>query len=237
MTNEQLIKSGHIWALAILLACGAIAVAATNLSEAQNSNQNGNSNSSQSNSNRNMNRNSNMNSSGSMSGMSGMSGMALSSADRNFVMEAAMGGMMEVELGRMAAQMGMSAGVKQFGQRMVDDHSKANSELMTVAANKGITLPTELDQKHKDKLAKMQKMTGAQFDNAYLKEMVSDHEKDVAMFEKESMKGGDADVKMFASNTLPTLREHLDQVRSLNGQKSGSKSGSSNSNSNSNSNN
>jgi putative membrane protein len=233
MSNEQLIKSGHIWALAILLACGAIGLAATRMSEAQNSNQNGNSNNSQSNSNRNMNRNSNMNSSGSMSGMSGMSGMAtLNSADRNFVMEAAMGGMMEVELGRMAAQMGMSDGVKQFGQRMVDDHSKANSELMSVAEKKGITLPTELDQKHKDKLAKMQKMKGAEFDNAYLKDMLSDHEKDVAMFEKESMKGGDADVKMFASNTLPTLREHLEQVRSLNGKKSGSKMMNSNSNSN-----
>jgi len=246
MTNEQLIKSGHVWALAVLLACGVIAVAASGLrTDSQNSNQNSNSQNSNQNSgssmgqNQNSTRNSNSRSGENATG-SQVGSSSLSSDDRKFAMEAAMGGMLEVELGRLATQQGASAAVKQFGQRMVDDHSKANDELKQVASTKGIALPTELDEKHKDQLAKMQKMTGADFDKAYSKAMLSDHVKDVAAFEKQSTKGGDADLKAFASKTLPTLQEHLQMVRALNGQgNNGSKSSNSNStgskNSNSNS--
>lgn len=141
----------------------------------------------------------------------------LNASDHAFVMEAAMGGMMEVELGRVATQKGTSDAVKQFGQRMVDDHSKANQDLASVASNKGITLPTELDAKHKAELTKFSNMSGAAFDRAYSKEMLNDHIKDVAAFEKESTKGTDADVKAFASNTLPTLQDHLKQAKTLPG--------------------
>jgi len=145
----------------------------------------------------------------------------MSSDDRAFVMEAAMGGMMEVELGRVAAQQGTSDAVKQFGQRMVDDHSKANDELKQVATTKGLTLPAELDEKHKNDLAKMSKLTGAEFDKAYSKAMLSDHNKDVAAFEKQSKKGTDPDIKAFAAKTLPTLQEHLQLAKALNGEKAG----------------
>ena len=228
MTNEQLIKSAHVWGLAVLLACGVIAVAATSLKpDSQNSN------SSTQNQNSNSNRNSNSTSNENMSG-SQMATAGLSSGDRKFAMEAAMGGMMEVELGKMAAQLGSTDAVKQFGQKMVDDHSKVNDELKQLATTKGITLPTELDQKHKNELAKMQKLTGAGFDKAYSKSMLSDHEKDVAAFEKQSTKGADADLKAFAAKQLPTLQEHLQMAKALNPQKtnSGSKKGNSNSNSN-----
>jgi len=219
MSNQQLIKSAHIWALALLLAGGLWAVAgkAGIRNQEQNSNQNsnssGNANRSQ-NANR-SNRNSrNSNATGEQTSMSNMT-----SQDRDFLMDAAMGGMMEVELGRIAAQNGASAEVKQFGQRMVDDHSKANEELMTLATSKGITLPTTLDDKHKEHLTKFSSMSGADFDRAYGKEMLSDHRKDVSEFEKESTKGTDPDLKAFATKTLPTLREHLQMAESLPGAK------------------
>jgi putative membrane protein len=132
-------------------------------------------------------------------------------------MDAAMGGLMEVELGRMATQQGASDAVKQFGQRMVDDHSKANEELMSLASSKGITLPTELDEKHRSHMTKMSSMTGADFDREYVKMMVSDHRKDVSEFEKESTRGTDADLKAFAGRTLPTLQEHLQMAEALPG--------------------
>lgn len=152
-------------------------------------------------------------------------------------MDAAMGGLMEVELGQLAAQKGMSDAVKQFGQRMVDDHGKANTELMTLATSKGITLPTAIDDKHRQDVTKLSAMSGADFDRAYSKMMLKDHEKDVSEFEKQSMKGTDPDVKAFASKTLPTLQEHLTMARALPGnEKGGNRNSNGNMNGNSNSN-
>src|SRR6185436_13995923 len=135
--------------------------------------------------------------------------------DRNFLMDAAEGGMMEVELGRVAAQNGASDAVKQFGQKMVDDHGAANTELMSIATSKGVTLPTELDEKHKAHVTKLSSMTGAEFDREYSKMMLSDHNKDVSEFEKESTRGTDPDLKAFAAKTLPTLQQHLEMAKAL----------------------
>ena len=237
MTNQQLIKSAHVWFLTGLLMCGLLVIAgkAGIRGQEQNSNQNSNSNSNSGNANRSQNRNANrsanrnsgnMNSgnmnSGNMNATGGHAGMAgMSSRDRDFVMDAAMGGLMEVELGRIASQQGASDAVKQFGQRMVDDHSKANTELMTLASGKGITLPTSIDDKHREQVTKLSAMSGADFDRAYSKMMLKDHEKDVSEFEKESTKGGDADIKAFATSTLPTLQEHLQMARALPGNERG----------------
>ena len=217
MSNQQLIKSAHVWALAVILAggCWAIAGKAGIRGQEQNSNQNSNSNSN-ANRSQNANRSANRNASGEKAGMATMTAQ-----DRNFIMDAAMGGMMEVELGRVAAEKGMSDAVKQFGQRMVDDHSKANSELMSLASSKGITLPTELDAKHREHVTKLSAMSGADFDREYTKMMVSDHRKDVSEFEKQSTRGIDPDLKAFASKTLPTLQEHLRMAEALPGAKSG----------------
>ncbi|HKG58967.1 MAG TPA: DUF4142 domain-containing protein [Pyrinomonadaceae bacterium] len=225
MSNQQLIKSAHVWALAVILAggCWAIAGNAGIRGQEQNSNQNSNSSpnanrSQNSNANRSANRNmrGNSNATGEQAGMGNMT-----SQDRNFVMDAAMGGMMEVELGRVAAQQGMSDAVKQFGQRMVDDHSTANQELMSLASGKGITLPAQLDEKHREHVTKLSAMSGANFDREYTKMMVSDHRKDVSEFEKQSTRGTDPDLKAFASKTLPTLQEHLRMAEALPGAKSG----------------
>lgn len=242
MTNEQLIKSAQVWFVAIIMACGIWAVAgkAGMTSQDQNSNQNSNSNSNSSS--RNANRSQNQNRSNRNSSTTGATGEQtgmgnLSSQDRDFIMDAAIGGMMEVELGRVAAQQGSSDAVKQFGQRMVDDHSKANEELMSLAASKGITLPTTMDEKHHKDMTKLSAMTGANFDRAYSKMMLSDHKKDVSEFEKQSTKGADPDLKAFASKTLPTLKEHLQMASALPGNQGGSNMNSSrNSNRHSNSN-
>jgi putative membrane protein len=136
-------------------------------------------------------------------------------ADAKFAMEAAMGGMAEVEMGRLAAQKGAGDEVRQFGQRMVDDHSKANADLMQVASSKGWALPTALDAKHQAEMQKMSALSGEAFDRAYVKMMVKDHKKDVAEFQKESTRGADAEVKGFATRTLPTLQEHLQMIQRI----------------------
>jgi putative membrane protein len=155
-------------------------------------------------------------------------------ADSKFVMMAAMGGMAEVEMGRLAAQKGASDEVRQFGQRMVDDHTRANEELMRVASSKAMTPPTTLDAKHQAAMQKLSAMSGEKFDKEYVKMMVSDHKKDVGEFQKEASGGKDADVKAFASSTLPTLQEHLQMIQRINDKMSMRRSGmGSNSNSNS----
>jgi putative membrane protein len=231
MSNQQLIRSAHVWALAVLLACGFWAIAGkagmriVDQNSNQNSNSTGNANRSQ-NANRSNRNSKNNNAMGEQPGMTNMA-----AADRDFLMDAAMGGMLEVELGRLATQQGTSDAVKQFGQRMVDDHSKANEELMSLAQSKGITLPTTIDEKHKKDMTKLSGLSGAEFDREYSKMMLSDHRKDVSEFEKQSTRGTDADLKAFASKTLPTLQEHLRMAEALPGAKSG---GNMNSNMNSN---
>ena len=137
------------------------------------------------------------------------SSAAVAAADKAFAQKAAVGGMAEVEMGKLAQQKAASEQVKQFGSRMVADHSKANDELKQIASSKGLTLPGELDAKHKAKMAKMQKLSGAAFDRAYMDDMLADHKHDVADFQKEASSGRDADLKGFASKTLPTLQDHL----------------------------
>lgn len=142
------------------------------------------------------------------------SAASMAAADKTFAMTAAAGGLAEVALGKLAQQNGSNDQVKQFGSRMVDDHSKANDELKQIASSKGITLPTDVDAKHKSELAKMQKLTGAQFDRAYMDSMVKDHKEDVSEFHKESTAGKDSDIKAFAAKTLPTLQDHLKMAQS-----------------------
>ncbi|HZS08785.1 MAG TPA: DUF4142 domain-containing protein [Blastocatellia bacterium] len=141
----------------------------------------------------------------------------LSGADKTFVMKAATGGMAEVSLGQVAAGKATNDEVKQFGQRMVDDHGKANQELTALASQKGITLPADTDAKHKATQDRLSKLSGADFDRQYVREMLKDHEKDVAMFEKEARTAHDPDLKAWVEKTLPTLRDHLKMVRDLSG--------------------
>lgn len=142
----------------------------------------------------------------------------LAAGDRKFVMEAAHGGMAEVELGKLAAEKGSSDAVKQFGKRMADDHAKASDELKQFAQQKGVTLPMDLDAKHKQLRDRLAKLNGAEFDKAYANEMVKDHKKDVADFKKQAQSAKDAELKSWASKTLPTLEDHLKQAQDMQAQ-------------------
>jgi len=126
-----------------------------------------------------------------------------------FMTKAAQGGMAEVEMGRIAVKNASNDQVKQFGQRMIDDHTKANDQLKSLAGKKNVTLPTDVDAKQKAGIDRLSKLNGAAFDREYMMMMVKDHKEDVAEFEKASKNESDPDVKAFASNTLPTLQEHL----------------------------
>lgn len=122
---------------------------------------------------------------------------------------------MEVELGQVAVQKGNSDEVKQFGQRVVDDHSKANDQLKSLAEQKGVTLPTDLDAKNKAIQDKLCGLSGEQFDKMYMQHMVMDHKKDIAEFKKESTNAKDSDLKNWVSQTLPTLQDHLKQSQEV----------------------
>jgi len=139
----------------------------------------------------------------------------MAAADTKFMKEAAMGGMEEVELGKLAAQKATDADVKSFGQKMVDDHSKANDQLQQLATQKGVTLPTGGSTQQKNDMARLGKLSGAAFDKAYVSLMVKDHKKDVAEFKKESKSAKDADLKSWAGTTLPTLQDHLKMIEDI----------------------
>lgn len=138
----------------------------------------------------------------------------MSSADTTFAMKAAQGGMAEVKMGQLAVDKASSPDVKAFGQRMVDDHSKANDKLKSICASQNMTPPTDLDAKDQTEYDKLSKMSGADFDKAYMKGMVMDHQMDIKEFQKEAKMGKDPQLKQFASDTLPTLQSHLEQAKS-----------------------
>lgn len=139
--------------------------------------------------------------------------------DRHFITQAGEDGLAEVELGKLAQQNGSSAAIKQFGQRMVDDHSKAGKELDTIANKLGVTPPKEPGSKQQGDIKKFAKLTGEKFDREYAEHMVKDHEKAVGLFEKQAKSGDAEELKSFAAKTLPTLQEHLKMARALTTQK------------------
>jgi putative membrane protein len=141
----------------------------------------------------------------------------LEKMDRDFVMKAASGGMMEVELGNIAQQNAASQRVKDFGAMMVRDHSKANDELMSFAGRRNVMMDKDsLMNLHKSHIDALKNKTGAAFDKAYMSMMVNDHKKDVGEFEKASKMCKDQECLAFASKTLPTLQMHSDSAQAIN---------------------
>jgi putative membrane protein len=135
--------------------------------------------------------------------------------DRKFLMDAAQDGLAEVELGNVAQQKASSPEVKSFAQKMVEQHSRANEELKTIASSHGVTLPTDLEAKTKAHVDMLSKLEGEQFDKSYMQHMVQDHKKAVSLFQKTSKSARGDDVKQFAAKTLPTLQEHLQSAQSV----------------------
>ncbi|MBG9378139.1 DUF4142 domain-containing protein [Panacibacter sp. DH6] len=156
------------------------------------------------------------------SSMSSNEPMSTTPVDKDaadFAVEAASGGMMEVELGKLAQEKAADQRVKDFGAMMVKDHSAANDKLKAIATAKNITLPAEMGDKHKKHVEDLAKKTGKDFDKAYMDMMVDDHEEDVKKFEDAAEKCKDADLKAFATETLPTLRTHLDAAKAIDDKK------------------
>lgn len=136
-------------------------------------------------------------------------------SDEMFAKEAARGGIAEVKLGQLAEDKGQSDAVKDFGKRMVADHSKANDQLQGAASQINLQLPTEPSRMDQEQYTKLSKLSGKAFDRAYARDMLKDHEKDVAAFRHEAKYGKNQDIKNFASLTLPTLEDHLKQARQM----------------------
>ncbi|WP_418124479.1 DUF4142 domain-containing protein [Chryseobacterium sp. PTM-20240506] len=135
--------------------------------------------------------------------------VSLSDQDKKFADGAAQGGLMEVMMGKLAATNASDKNVKNLGEMMVKDHSKANEELKSWASTVGYTLPTSLDAEKQKKYDELKSKKGAEFDRMYSDLMVSDHKEDIAEFKKEAADGQEASLKSFASKTLPTLDHHL----------------------------
>lgn len=135
--------------------------------------------------------------------------------DSEFAVKAASGGMLEVELGRLAQEKAQSQQVKDFGAMMVKDHSMANDELKSLATSKNITLPTTLGEDHQKHVNELAKLSGKEFDEKYVSLMVDDHKEDIDEFEEASKDAKDPDIKALATKTLPTLKEHLAKIQAI----------------------
>lgn len=138
------------------------------------------------------------------------------STDHHFVREASVGGLTEVRLGKLAEQKAQSQKVKDFGEKMVTDHSKANEKLTAAAKKDGIqAAETRLTDKQKGEIDRLRGMSGKDFDTAYLRTMLKDHREDVQKFQQEASSGQSQNVKEFAKKTLPTLEQHLAMAEKL----------------------
>ena len=135
--------------------------------------------------------------------------------DAKFAKKAARGGMAEVKMGQLAQEKGGSDVVKQFGQRMIDDHTKAGEQLKAAAMKENITLPNDVSPKDKATYDALWKLSGAEFDRAYARDMVKDHTEDVSDFNSEATSGQSPAIKQFATETLPTLQDHLKQAKDM----------------------
>lgn len=151
---------------------------------------------------------------------------ALNKADQKIVMDMARANMAEIEAGKLAVSKTQNAEVKTFAQQMIDDHTKALNDVKQLAQNKGVTLPTEPDSKHKAMAAKLGKMEGEAFDRAYMAQAgVSDHTKVHSKLTKDQARAKDPDVKALAAKMLPTVDQHLNSAKTMPGMKGGAKGG------------
>lgn len=146
----------------------------------------------------------------------GQSGKAaFSTGEREFMKTAAEDGMFEVEMGKLAEEKTTNERVRQFGQRMVRDHSAANEKLQTLAKKQGVELPQQMDEQHQQLYEKFVNMEKSEFDKQYMDLMVYAHEQAVAMFEKEGAEATNPELKEWVTSTLPVLQSHLNEAREI----------------------
>jgi putative membrane protein len=140
---------------------------------------------------------------------------AISGPDAKFAVEAADGGMAEVELGKLAQEKGANGKVKDFGGMMVKDHSMANMELKELAKVKRITLPDSISLEEQKLKTKLAAKSGAEFDKAYVEAMVEDHKKDIAAFEEARLKVKYPEMTALIDKALPMLKMHLRTIEEI----------------------
>jgi putative membrane protein len=130
--------------------------------------------------------------------------------------QAAEGGMAEVQFAQLAAQNASSDAVKDYAQRMIDQHTQVNNQLMALASQKGVTLPTTIGSKYQSTYNQLSKLSGTKFDQAYMKTAgIKAHTQQAALFQREAQKGQDPDVKAFATQVLPAVQDHLQMAKSI----------------------
>lgn len=140
---------------------------------------------------------------------------SFSSQDRNFAMQAGQIGMLEVQLGKLAVERGSSARVKEYGQEMVEEHTQANQELMQLAMQKEVELPTEMSTQNKALMDRLSGLSGTSFDAAYKQAMIDSHNQAIALFQAQSQQGQDPELKAWATQKLPNLQAHLQMVNQM----------------------
>lgn len=203
---------------AFVAACGLVAAGfAANVGQETNSGSTQNTNSGNTNAgNTNTGGSQNMGGTQNMGGGMAAGGGALSSSDRKFMQEAAVGGMAEVEMSRVAVERASSDAVRDYARKMIEDHTAANQELMQLASAKGVTLPTTLDNRNRTMLTRLSGMTGAEFDREYIRNAgIRAHERMLKLVQNHSTKGRDADARAFAAKMVPAVQMHLDMARQL----------------------
>jgi putative membrane protein len=134
---------------------------------------------------------------------------ALSSSDRTFVMNAAQANLAEIDTAKMVEQKTSNPAVKDFAQRMVTDHSQAEQQLSNWAETAGVKLPTQASASERAQQAQLDKLSGKQLDDTYVRDELQDHKKVIAEFNTEIEHGQDHAVKSYAEQTLPVLQDHI----------------------------
>lgn len=140
---------------------------------------------------------------------------AVTEEEKDFMNKAAQSNMAEIQAAQMALQKTQNPQIKQFAQKMIDDHTKAGNELKDLAAKNNVTLPTDVNADQKEMMNDLSKLSGKDFDSKYMDGQVDAHQKAVDLFQDEVDKGREADTKAFATKTLPTLKQHLEMAKSI----------------------
>jgi putative membrane protein len=158
---------------------------------------------------------------GSTNAKTAMSGDTMGEAqsrqmDKRFLHQISQGSMLNVEMAKLAQQKATTETVKQFSEKMLEDHKRGIEIVKKIAVRDGVTLPDALDSKHKEQFDKLAKLSGPEFDRAYVKEQLKLHQRLVTYFQNEADNGTDTAAKKMATNMLPAVQQHLDMVKDLN---------------------
>ncbi|HZU21264.1 MAG TPA: DUF4142 domain-containing protein [Terriglobales bacterium] len=152
----------------------------------------------------------------SQSGSMNNNGGAVSEMEKTFVSKAAQGDRAEVQLAQMALQKSNNSDVKQFAQKMIDDHSHNQQQVDSLAGQLSLTAPGDVSPEQKQEADRLQSMSGSQFDQAYARLMLQDHRKDVNEFKREQQMAKNSQIKQYVDQTLPVLQQHLQMAQQLN---------------------